>query len=292
MAVARRQACLGDSYSLTERANLLEWPARIRFDLVKRALESIGQTPSRIASSALSLADSFSVVEILTVLYLDILQHRPALPAWPNRDRFVLSKISAWPAYACLLSRLGYFDFESNRGMPVEGAGPLNMNTAPGVDFSSTGEGVGLPVSLGMALGLRLDDRKSRVYTLLGNSELSAGMTWEAAERAGQEKLSRLCAVVDCPGPADLASIKSIAEKYQGFGWESMVVDGHSPEELNYAFSKLKKGSSGRPAVVIARTRRGFGAASIERCAGEPGIAELGAALAELSDFLKRFDRA
>lgn len=258
--------------------------------MLKQSLEPAGTSAVRRAADAFCLADAFSVVDILTVLYLDILQHRPVTPAWPDRDRFVLSKISAWPAYHCLLSRLGYFDLESARGMPVETGAPLDMNSAPGVDFSSTADGVGLPVSVGMALGLRLDDRKSRVYTLLGSSELSAGMTWEAAERAGQEKLFRLCAIVECSGLADPAAIKWTAEKFQVLGWESLVVDGHSPEELNYAFSKLKKGSGGRPVVVIARTRRGAGAMSMERCAGDPGIAELGSALAELSDYLKKFD--
>lgn len=277
---------------MTERSNLSEWSAAIRVDLLNKALEFSRRPAPRGGFVPGGMGAALTVVDALVVLYLDILQHRPALSAWPLRDRVVFSKVSAWPAYHSLLYRLGYL----NR--PREWDEPLDMNADPGVDFSSTGAGVGLSAAVGMALGLRLDNKKSRVFALMESSELGGGETWEAVDRAGIEKLSRLCAVVDWPRPfagsgaEESGGGAAAAEKFRAFGWESVVVDGHSHEELSYAFSKFKKTVTGRPVVVIAQTRFGKGVAALERTGTTCGIDQLSAAVAEMSESLKGSIRA
>ena len=221
------------------------------------------------ASLVIDPPECFSVADILAVLYLEIFQHKPGHPAWPGRDRFILAKISAWPLYGFLLHRLGYFSAEE--------AEPADMNDLPGLDFPPAPPGIGLSAAAGFATGFRMDGRGNRVFALLGRGELHSGRTWEAAARAGDEKLSRLCAVIDfcsdsrAPSREETEQCTALAEKFRIFGWESLVVDGHALDELRYAFSKFNKSAAPKPFVLIARTIRGKGSPLAEETREELG---------------------
>lgn len=174
-----------------------------------------------------------AAAEILLVLYREILKQRPGEPAWPDRDRFVLGNPSAWPAHAAILRRTGYAVPDSSPSEP-----PPDPRRTCGVDYFSPVRGTALGVSVGLALGFRLDRRDNGVVVLLDKDELDASGLWSSAAHAGREKLNRLCAAVESE---QAVQAKAAAERFLAFGWESAVVDGHNPEEIRYALGRFKK---------------------------------------------------
>ncbi|MEN8209621.1 MAG: 1-deoxy-D-xylulose-5-phosphate synthase N-terminal domain-containing protein, partial [Candidatus Fermentibacteria bacterium] len=130
---------------------------------------------------------SFSSVEILVELYWNVMKIRPSEPGWSGRDRFILSKGHACPALYSVLTRRGYFDpaeLPTLRKLGSRLQGHPNMHVLPGLDASTGSLGQGLSIACGIAHGIRLDGRESRVYCLLGDGELQEGSVWEAAMTA------------------------------------------------------------------------------------------------------------
>ncbi|MBI4179042.1 hypothetical protein HY522_06455 [bacterium] len=217
-----------------------EWAADLRPAIERH----IASNPS-----AGTIQDSVAVLDILVLLYGEFLDHRPVNPAWPDRDRFILLKRSAWPAHLCLLARLGYFS--------ADAAGPCpDMNAAPGIDFSTPSPAGGLAAAAGMAMALRADNRPSRVFALMAAPDLFCGRAWEAVETAGREKLGKFCLIVEQRLPLETRpSSAALLERFRAFGWDGTVAGAHAADELRYAFSKLPKTASGRPFVVVAEGR-------------------------------------
>ena len=138
------------------------------------------------------------------------------------------------------------------------------MKSTPGVEANTGSLGQGLSIALGMALGLRLDGRGSRVYVILGDGELAEGQVWEAAMAASHYKVDNLVAIVDkngiqATGPVEeRLSSDPLAPKWSAFGWHVIEINGHSIEEI---LNALKEADSikGQPTVIIAHTIKGKG---------------------------------
>ena len=137
---------------------------------------------------------SLSVIDLLTTLYFGRMRHDPQRPDWPDRDRVVLSKGHAVPALYTVMAKSGYFP-ESRLvtlrklGSPLQGH--PDRTALPGIEAATGSLGQGLSVSLGLALGLRLQGSAARVYCILGDGEIQEGQVWEAAMAApklGQPK--------------------------------------------------------------------------------------------------------
>jgi transketolase len=216
---------------------------------------------------------TFSCAEIIATLYYHTLRLRPAQPGWPERDRFLLGKghvaTGLWP----VLADLGYFPADwllkfGSTGSPL--SDHPSMRLAPGIDFSSGALGHNLSVAVGMALAGRLSRAGYRTFVLTGDGELQEGQVWEAAMAASHYKLGSLVAVVDAngfsgSGPTSAAmNIEPLAERFSAFGWLACEVDGHDPDALMRTFDALPSTDSERPVCVIARTRKGHGAALLE----------------------------
>lgn len=212
------------------------------------------------------IGGSLSAVEILTVLYSEVLRVRPAQPDWPERDRFVLSKGHASAAFYAVLAERGYFPPEEcaeygRRGGRLAGH-PLAR--LPGVDFATGSLGHGLAVASGLALAARRTGSPSRAFVLLGDGELQEGSNWEAAMAAPGLGLENLVAVVDrnrwqitgCT--EDWAPLEPLAERWRAFGWACVEVDGHDLDALRAAFAAVPR-QPGRPTVVVAHTVKGRG---------------------------------
>ena len=214
---------------------------------------------------------SFSEMEILTALYFRIMRYDPQNPAWPERDRFILSKGHACPGFYAVLSRAGYFPREElwtfrQLGSRLQGhAHPIT----PGVEMNSGSLGQGLSFAVGAALAVRLDQRRSRVYVLLGDGECDEGQVWEAAMAAANYRLDNLTAFVDRNRiqndrfTTQVMRLEPLAEKWSAFGWNVLRVDGHSIGQVTEAVDKARS-HGGRPTMIIADTVKGKGVSFME----------------------------
>ncbi len=214
---------------------------------------------------------SLSAVEIVTTLYFSVMRHDPNNPEWEDRDRFHLSKGHACPVLYAVLAKTGYFDESHLWSLRRFGAllqGHADKRT-PGVELSTGSLGQGLSVALGMALGARVSKRGYRVYCLMGDGEIQEGNVWEAAMAAAHYDVGNLCAILDynkfqIDGSVDeIMSIEPLEEKWEAFGWHTIVVDGHDISDLISAFEQAKEIKK-KPTIIIAQTVKGKGVSFME----------------------------
>ena len=247
------------------------------------------------------IGGSFSAMDILTVLYFDVMNVDVKNPGNPDRDRFVLSKGHCTPALYPVLALRGYFD-ESELKMfrSIDGhmSGHAEMKYVKGVDMSTGSLGQGISSAVGMALAGKMDGKSYRVYTLLGDGEIEEGQVWEAAMAAAKYKLDNLCAVVDVNGlqidgkTSDVMPSEPLDEKFASFGWNVVKCCGHDYDDISGAFAQAKTVSD-KPTVILAKTVKGKGVSFMENDAGwhgkapnaeqyEKAMSELKKTLAEL----------
>ena len=246
------------------------------------------------------LGGSFSAMDILTVLYFDVMNVDPRDPANPDRDRFVLSKGHCTPALYPVLAQRGFFpeeDLKLFRSIDGHMSGHAEMRHVKGVDMSTGSLGQGISAAVGMALDGKMDKKAYRVYSILGDGEIEEGQVWEAFMSAAKYGLDNLCAVIDVNGlqidgkTADVMPTEPLDKKMEAFGWNVIQADGHDLAALSAAFEQAKA-NTGAPTVILAKTVKGKGVSFMENDAGWHGKApnaeqyekargELAAALAE-----------
>jgi transketolase len=211
------------------------------------------------------LGGSTSIADVMAALYFHTMRINKNNPKDPGRDRLIMSKGHAvLVQYACL-AELGYFD-RSELGKVKTFAGILqghpDMDKTPGIEAVTGSLGQGLSVSLGVALGLRLDKSDSRVYAILGDGELAEGQIWEAAMAAAVYKASNLTAVIDWNGvqatstTAEIFPIANLVEKWRAFGWNVIEIDGHDMIQVLLALDAAKAYTQG-PTAILAHTIKG-----------------------------------
>ena len=220
---------------------------------------------------------SLSVIDLLTTLYFGRLRHDPKRPDWPDRDRVVLSKGHAVPALYTVMAKSGYFP-ESRLvtlrklGSPLQGH--PDRTALPGIEAATGSLGQGLSVSLGLALGLRLQGSAARVYCILGDGEIQEGQVWEAAMAApklGQPKhpLDNLCVVLDYNKiqldnfVKKILDLEPVLAKWQAFGWPVIEIDGHDLDQIAKALDQAEA-RKGVPTFVVANTVKGKGVSFME----------------------------
>ena len=242
-------------------------------ELEKKAI-TVRQEIIKMTSNAKSghLGGSLSCVDILIALYFHHLKHNPQNPSWSERDRFVLSKGHAAPAFYATLALSGYFPKEElstlrNINSRLQGH-PDNRKT-PGVEVSTGSLGQGLSVAVGMALGFRLAGKNNHVYALAGDGELNEGEIWEAAMFANHYKIVNITALVDRNHgqndgrEEDVMSMEPLAAKWTAFGWNVFEIDGHSIKDLLDVLDKSMENRK-KPIVIIAETVKGKGILLVE----------------------------
>lgn len=224
---------------------------------------------------------SLSSVEIGTALYFKLMNHKPDKPMWEDRDRFILSKGHAAPLLYSLLSESGYINEESLstlRKIDTILQGHPHSLKCPGVDVSTGSLGQGLSVACGIAKYAKLFSKGFYVYTLHGDGELNEGQIWEAAMFAAHHNLDNIIAFVDRNylqldgNTEDILKLEPLNQKFISFGWNCIVIDGHSFEEIVTAVQNAKK-CKGKPTVIIAKTVKGKGISFMENQAGWHGKA-------------------
>lgn len=239
------------------------------------------------------IGGDLSVTDILVTLFGAVLRVDPERPAWPDRDRFILSKGHCAAALYSTLAYCGYFPREELMRFMA----PLSMlnghpdrKKVPGVETNTGPLGHGFPVAVGCALAAKLQDSSRRTYVVMGDGELQEGSNWEAAMTAPHYELATLVAVVDRnrlqqgSRTEDTKRLEPLGDKWRSFGWEVREVDGHDHAALLEAFASS---STGSPVAVIANTTKGKGVSFIEDRVEwhhrVPTSEEVDAALAELS---------
>ncbi|HHZ16657.1 MAG TPA: transketolase [Peptococcaceae bacterium] len=238
---------------------------------------------------------SLSTVEIMTYLYFKEMNVDPQKPAWPDRDRFVLSKGHAAPALYAALAGRGFFPREELmkvRKINSRLQGHPDMIKTPGVDMSTGSLGQGISAAVGMALAGKIDCKDYRVFVILGDGEAEEGQVWEAAMAAAHYKLDNLIVFLDhnglqIDGPVtEVMSPEPIDEKYKAFGWHVQKINGHSFKEIAAAVETAKT-IKGKPKMIIAETIKGKGVSFMENQLGWHGNApskeQAEQALAELA---------
>lgn len=260
--------------------------AQLRIDSVRATSESGSGHPSSCCSAA----------DIVAALFFSVMRYNPTNPKAPNSDRFVLSKGHAAPLLYAAWAEAGLFpksDLLKLRTLTSDLEGHPTPRL-PFVDMATGSLGQGLPVGIGIALNAKFVDRLSyRTYVLMGDGESVEGSVWEAAEVARHHQLDNLCAIVDINrlGQSDPTMLQHDMEAYRarwsGFGWHTIVVDGHNLSALLAAFEEAAH-TAGKPTVLLAKTFKGRGVSFMEDSPSWHGKPipkgqELDKALAELS---------
>lgn len=215
------------------------------------------------------IGGSFSMAELLSTLYFQVMKIDPQQPKSDERDRLILSKAHGSPGLYAALALRGFFPVDELYTYCELGGleGHTDMTRTEGLENSGGPLGMGLSVAVGCALGLRFKEQpRARVFCILGDGELNEGNVWEAAMSAAHYHLDNLIAVVDYNKVMakgfvwELMSIEPLADKWRAFGWDVIQVDGHDIEALVDAFHKARwVMPRGKPLVVIAHTVKGKG---------------------------------
>jgi transketolase len=231
------------------------------------------------AASSGHPTSSMSAADLMAVLLDGYLKLDYSKPEDPARDHVIFSKGHASPLYYAMLKAAGSIDDEElltfrRFGSRLEGH-PTPL--IPPTDVATGSLGQGLPIGVGIAIaGKQLDQLPYRVWVLCGDSEMAEGSIWEAFQHAGWAGTDNLTAIVDVNRLGqtretmlgwDMDGYKARAE---AFGWNAIVIDGHDLDEIDAAYSEAVE-TTGRPTVILARTKKGKGVKAVEDLPGKHG---------------------
>lgn len=224
---------------------------------------------------------SLSIAEIMSVLFFNVMDLDPLVPNWEERDRFVLSKGHAAPAYYAALAERGFFPCEellTLRKIDSRLQGHPDRKSVPGIDMSTGSLGQGISAAVGMALYAKNEGKSFRVYCVIGDGEMQEGQLWEALMAAAHYKLGNLTVLPDnnnlqIDGNVDqVMSIYPIRERVAAFGWQVQEVDGHDVDALLTALGNAKENTD-VPTMIVCETVKGKGVSFMENQASWHGAA-------------------
>ncbi len=271
---------------------LLRVSLQIRIDVLKMLVEAgSGHT-----------AGSLGMADVLTLLYMHRLKHKPKEPFWKDRDYLVLSNGHIAPVLYAAMAYAGYFpksELLSLRKFGSRLQGHPHREFLPGVETSSGPLGEGLSQALGIALADRLNsgpNSRRFIYCLMGDGELNEGNVWEAVLHAGKEKPHNLIAIIDRNDiqidgyTHEVMPLESLKDKFESFNWHVQVVNGHDFKELDSAVKEAQVVNN-MPSVIIVLTVPGKGVLEFERNpfwhGRPPSKEQLQEAIEELQEALK-----
>jgi transketolase len=267
---------------MTDSERRRELGQQFRVDSVRMSAAAKSGHPT----SAMSAAD------LMAVLVDGYLRFDFSDPKSPANDRLVFSKGHASTLLYAIFRAAGVVSDDElmhyrEHGSMLEGH-PTPL--IPWVDVATGSLGQGLPFGVGMALAAKkLEQLPTRVWVLCGDSEMAEGSMWEAFEHAAHYELDNLTAIIDVNRLGQRGEtmvgwdLDTYAARAQAFGWNAIEVDGHDVDAVDEAFSQAVA-TTGRPTVVVARTKKGKGVATVEDKNGFHGkpLDDPDAAIAEL----------
>ncbi len=239
-------------------------------DLLDKAFQIRSATIREIASFGSGhIGGAMSICDLLALLYFNKMNVDPKNPKKDDRDRLVVSKGHAGPAVYATLALKGFFPMEMLSTLNQGGTNlpsHCDMLKTPGIDFTAGSLGQGFSAAMGIALGNRVKGVDATVYTIIGDGESQEGQIWEAAEFAGAQKLDNVIAFEDLNGQQldgytkDIIpeEAESVRKRWESFGWDTTVVDGHDVEALDNAIENAKK-TEGKPHMIVMITQKSRG---------------------------------
>lgn len=250
---------------LTEnrRKELAKMAVDIRAEIAKMIYETEAQRGH--------IGGSFSLAELMAVLYGEVMRIDPKNPKWEKRDYFVLSKGHCGPAVYATLALKGFFPMEMLKTMNRGGTNlPSHADRlhTPGIDMCTGSLGQGASTAMGLAYADKLDHITDRyTYLVVGDGEITEGQVWEAANFAAAQQLNNVIAFVDKNGKMDpfspyTADPDNIAARFEAFGWAAQEVNGHDVAEIYDAICKAKL--QDKPSVIVLKTHKGKSIPEIE----------------------------
>ena len=212
------------------------------------------------------MGSAMSLIEILRVLYDDILKYYPKNPKHEDRDRLILSKGHGCLALYAILADKGYFSKKilktSSKFNSILGGHP-EFDKVPGVEASTGALGHGAPIGLGIALGARIKKKKFNTFVIVGDGEINEGSFWEASMIASKHKLENFHIIIDYNKiqsygkTRDVLDLEPLKQKLQSFGYEVDEINGHDILKLKTYFKKIKK--INKSSALICHTIKGKG---------------------------------
>jgi transketolase len=224
------------------------------------------------ANKAHHFGGALSAADVVTALYFDALRYDPKHPAWPERDRFIMSKGHCVPAQYAALAMLGVIPLAELTTLKQLGSrlqGHPAMQHTPGLEGCTGSLGQGLSYANGMALAGRIKGLDYRVYCLLGDGEMQEGQVWEAMMTSVKHCLGNVTAIVDVNGlkAMDETScgkiMEPMADRWAAMGWRAREIDGHDMAAICDALDWAKTAVA-TPSVIVAHTVKGKGVSFIE----------------------------
>lgn len=277
-------------------------------DQLNKTASQIRRDIVRMVSNAASghPGGSLSSTDIFTALYFSEMKHDPK--NWnrsgKGQDMFFLSAGHISPVLYSTLARAGYFEVsELNTfrkfGTRLQGH-PSVESGLPGIEQSAGSLGQGLSTAIGAAIAKRMEKDENYVYTLMGDGECEEGQVWEAAMFAAQHKVDNIIAMTDWNGQQIDGTVDAVMTlgdlqgKWDKFGWDCIVADGHDMEAILKAFKDAKalKGN-GKPKMILFKTDMGHGVdfmAGTNKWHGKaPSMEQCASAMTQLTETLGDF---
>jgi transketolase len=225
---------------------------------------------------------SLSAADIIAALYFDELDVDPQNPRREDRDRFVLSKGHVCPILYSALILKGFMPHAEVFNLRKYGSilqGHPDMKRTPGIDISTGSLGQGISCAVGMAIGLKRLEKKSRVFCVAGDGETNEGQVWEAVETAAKYRLDNFILFLDnnriqndgfCE---EIMPLQSLVKKFESFGCLTYSINGHDMEEIVDTLDKVRNSADGRPKAIVAATTKGRGVSFMENVPKWHGVA-------------------
>lgn len=224
-----------------------------------------------VGTKGAHIASSLSCIEILAVLYGDIMNYKYDNPEDEDRDRFILSK---GHAALGLYTVLGELEIISKKEMRTfgdnDGFLPCqpSMNLKLGIEVSSGSLGHGLSLGIGIALAAKKQNKNYKTYVLMGDGECNEGTIWESAISAVNFRLNNLVVIIDKNNmqsdgkTSEIMDMGNLVKKWETFGFEVKEVDGHDISQIHNAFYGMN--ATNKPTAIIANTIKGKGISFME----------------------------
>ena len=213
-------------------------------------------------------AQALGAADYLTVLYFHAMRYHADDPKWEGRDRFLLSAGHNAIAVYAAMAEAGFFpkDWLDTYGLDNSRL-PMSCMPAytPGIEISGGSIGLGMPIAVGMAMGLMRKNSDSKIYVMMGDGEMAEGPTWEAAMSAGSYGLGNIIGIVDVNGiqadgkTSSVLNTEPLHEKFKAFNFDVQRVNGNSITQVMEAVDKARTSTENKPHVILCDTVPGTG---------------------------------
>ena len=244
---------------------------------------------------------SLSCIDILNVLYNSVMDI--STKNFPNldRDHFIQSKGHSVEALFTVLCDCGFYSKKDLNTLNQFNSHFIGHPTkkVPGIEHNTGALGHGLSVAVGLAICKKIDQKNNKVFSLLGDGELSEGSVWEACTTASKYNLDNLIVIVDrndlqiTGKTEDVNPIEPIDKKFKSFGFETISTNGNNISDLLYVFQHVPV-KENKPTVIIAKTTKGSGVSFIENQIDwhhkVPNKDEYESAISELNEKLNSYE--